>query len=335
MPRSIRSMPLALAATLLAAPPAGALVTVDYDAMGSFTVVSGFYSNCGIIARSPVDEDLHFNDPADGIAIAGGDATAIDGDEFASFRFNDNGAAQLATQVSVEVAVAGGAGAFSVTAFDAAELPIGTAQFSGPGWHSLSATAGSEPISYFELRPDPDPVRVLAVSFEPAPSSTMRARFWWIGSFTAAETSLCGVTLSGSATLNIEHSGGVAVIGGAYDNMVEQGESLLVELDAPSLAVSHAPWSGVGTVRYSIEGFDPGGQSLGVVPQELVYTPLEVNALFGGVALGAYRVVAGSQLADGGHSLGEVVYEVPEPAGVALGAAAALSLAGLRRSRRA
>jgi len=330
-------MPLALAAIVLAAPPAGALVTVDYDAMGSFTVESGYYANCSVVVRSPLDEDLHVNDPADGIAIAGGDATAIDGDEFASFRFNDNGVAQPATQVSVEVALAGGAGAFSVTAFDAGELPIGTAQFSGAGWHSLAGLAGGQPLSYFVLEPDPDPIRVLAVSFRPPPGATTRARFSRIGSFTAAETSLCGVTLSGSAAVNIEASGGAAVVGGMYDNMLELDESLLVELDTPTLAVSQVPWSTVGSpVLYSIEGFDTGGQSLGIVPQTLVFTPLDVNALFGGVALGAFRLIGGGEIAAGGQALGEVVYEAPEPAGAALGAAAAIGLAvARRRCRRA
>jgi hypothetical protein len=335
---------VALAVSATIAPPAAALVTLDYTTLGAFTVQSAFLANCGIIARG--SDALVVNELAPGLAVAGGASdAAIDGAESVSFELNEEGEARTSRQVVLAVAAApGGDGdellaEVSVEAFGPDDELLGTAAFSGEGAHDLSLALGAEQIASFTLVPDPDPVRILGVSYAPPGSAEIRVGFYQIGALQAASLSLCGVTLSGSGTLNAADFG-VGVLGGDLgqgDRAVDHGESLTVELEQATAALRYRPWSGYGPspfrVDFTIEAFDAEEMSLGPLALGMdALQEFDVTALYGGAEIAGFDLLAGDPT-DGGQGLGFVSYAVPEPGASALGAAAVGALAALARRR--
>ncbi|MCX5737782.1 MAG: hypothetical protein NTZ61_04665 [Proteobacteria bacterium] len=188
------------------------------------------------------------------------------------------------------------------------------------------------------VAPDPDPVRILDLSYQPPGGAAIEVDFFAIGDLDVSSLTLCGITLSGSSALHVAGSG-VGVIGGDGDSYVDSGETLGIELDQPTVALRYRPWSAIGgspiAVPFTLEAFDAEAQSLGALPLSFttMLAEVDVTALYAGAEIASFELVGGPPN-QGGQGLGFVSYAVaPEPTTLAVGAAAGAALAALARKR--
>ncbi|MEM8812386.1 MAG: Ig-like domain-containing protein, partial [Pseudomonadota bacterium] len=118
-----------------------------------------------------------------------------------------------------------------------------------------------------------------------------------LGTFTTPSLDLDGVTVTGSADINILNGNGLGVVGGTSSITVDSGEQLIFDFDHQAVnvqlrlasVVNNSPVVGA---LVSMEGFDADGTSLGLVDLTLGLDLFEANlsAAFGNVPLSRLEV---------------------------------------------
>ena len=165
--------------------------------------------------------------------------------------------------------------------------------------------------------------------------------FTGMGTYQTATLIKDGVTVTGSADINVQDILGLGIVGGTSDIVVNFGESITFSLglSASDVEVGFIFAGGSGTANADIEAFDLGGTSLGTQTVDLFIMSLDVSALFSDQPLEKVTITPlNTNVNDtetyatvGSISYGVPEPAVPEPAGLGL---IAISLLAVRKRRR-
>jgi len=119
-----------------------------------------------------------------------------------------------------------------------------------------------------------------------------------LGTFTTPALTEGGVTVTGSADVNVLNLNGLGIVGGGSDFNVDGSETITFTFGGESVSISYfAPSAGQsGAVNNpslvgerNLEAFSPSGTSLGSVAQDGVGS-FDVSAVFGGVPIGSFSI---------------------------------------------
>jgi hypothetical protein len=340
----------------LAATPAAARVVLDYTTVGEFSEPFTYY-NCGIGVRGSAQINVNASSGGPGIAVAGGNDGSFDSGETLAFQFwDDVSQVQVtATDVSYVASVAPGPSdgdavpaELSIEAFGQGNVSLGVQAFSGTSEQSISAAFGGAPIESFVMTASPDSARIERIAYAPAPGTAITVQWANAGAYQGGQIETCGLTLSGSNTLNVgglgaPGGGGVGVVGGTGggqpDQTIDTGETLEVAFAEPASAVAYHMSSSfyvtvAGGVAFDLAAFGAQDVPLGTVHLKTELTSVDVSPLFSDTPLSRF-VIESSPGGSDGQQLGSVSF-VPEPAraaGELAALACALGLARLARHR--
>ena len=140
----------------------------------------------------------------------------------------------------------------------------------------------------------------LLVCAGPAVAETIN--FFNIGTSTTSALVRNGVTVTGSANINVLSLNGLGIVGGSSDNIVDSGETIRFTFTAPALSVTYAlstagQFGSIGVLNdplllgeRTVEAFSPLGVSLGTIAQS--DADRSVSSLFGGVPIGSFSMTA-------------------------------------------
>lgn len=352
--RALVARALSAAAVAWLAAGAGAAsgrVVLDYTTVGEFRQPFS-YENCGVAVRGSAEINVNSSLGGPGIAVAGGNDESFDSGETLRFSFGDaSGQAVTATDISYVASVAPGPSdgdavpaEISIEAFGPGNVSLGVQAFSGTDEVSVSAAFGGMPIESFVMTASPDSVRIERVAYQPVPGTTIAVQWTFGGAYQRDPIELCGVTLSGSNTLNVGGLGaaggsGVGVIGGngggQPNQTIDTGETLTVAFAELETEVAFHMSSfffvtAAGGVEFDLAAFGAQDVSLGTVHLKTDVGDVDVSGSFAGAALSRF-VIESSPGGMDGEQLGSVSFRVPEPGGTASGLAALASVAALAR----
>lgn len=330
-----------LAGIALLAPPlaARAEIAVEFASFGTYTADS--FGACRVSVSTPDAGALLSIGPG-GLGVQGGlgtDAAALDGGESLAVVFpvlTGIGA----TDVSYRVDAAGNengsgpAGEAFLEAFDSMGESLGVRAVSGAGTHDVSALFADAPIQFLLLTAAGDSQRIGQIAFTPAAASGTILALEGFGFVITSSFEICDVAITGSADVVLT-AAGLGISGGNSPSLLEGSEWVRFDFEQPHALVSYrntaaSDGNGNGTVADAfVEGYGAGGVSLGLVSVHGEGIQ-DVTALFGGVPLTGFRVVANVDA----QRVSSVVY-APDAGAAAAGTAAlaALALVAVRRKR--
>jgi hypothetical protein len=173
-----------------------------------------------------------------------------------------------------------------------------------------------------------------------APASAATINYSNLGTFQTPALDIGGVTVTGSADVNVLNLNGLGIVGGFFDHSVEHEEVISFTFNddpAEDVAVTLSARIVGGILEADVTGYDADGLSLGTVSTSLFTSPGgDISARFGGVPLSRFDIELTQP--DSSSSNGDLLRvfslsftPVPEPASAALLGATAGVLAFRRR----
>ncbi len=179
-------------------------------------------------------------------------------------------------------------------------------------------------------------IALLALACGSAQAATVTANYTNVGTFQTASLNQDGITVTGSANVNVLNANGLGIVGGLDNNTIDTNESIqFLFNDGAAANVSYyvaiaGNTNGDGTSGgRTLEAFDINDVSLGTIAQTSAGT-YQVSSLFGGVNISRFTLTSpGSDY----YRVNSVTYDtVPVPAAVWL-FGSALGLMGVMRRK--
>ena len=127
----------------------------------------------------------------------------------------------------------------------------------------------------------------------PAAASADSIDFGTLATQQVASLSFGGVTVTGSADVNVLNINGLGIVGGDLDFFIDVGESMTFAFDTgAAIDVSYTTSSVGGSGDRTIDIFDPFGSSLGSFAQSIFDSA--VSSLVGNQQIGSFTVTMNS-----------------------------------------
>ena len=162
------------------------------------------------------------------------------------------------------------------------------------------------------------------------PALATTERFTGLGTFTTPSIANGNLTVTGSADINVLQFNGLGIVGGFNDTVVDSLEFISFSFAADAVLDVEILFSfRNGVLETDIEGFEPGGASLGTATLVMPFdSPLDVSALFGDVPLESVTLTA----TFASFRIGRISFTpIPEPSAALLLGFGLVVLAGRRR----